>query len=170
MPDALIPIIIVLFFVVPVVVLFGLFPIYLYNIAWRALRETEPALPVFGASPMASSVYFRISGWFATAYGLVCLCHGLSGQLFIVDLAINFCGECTASPSRKIELWIWLATLWPIVLGRFWMPSARAQRIHEPSDAQKVFFWNGVIAQVKDLVRPDRPSRARRTAPRRATR
>ncbi|HEX7079395.1 MAG TPA: hypothetical protein VF329_00070 [Gammaproteobacteria bacterium] len=58
MPDALVWVFIVLFVLIPVIGFVVLWPIYLYNIAWRVFNQKEPIIPVYVvSSPNAINGY-----------------------------------------------------------------------------------------------------------------
>lgn len=166
MPDALIWTMVVFFVLIPLIGLVALWPLYLYNIAWRIFCHKEPIFPVYVFSSQKAingySLYIRDTGWKIQLYGLVCLCHGLAIQLFTLSFFVDSCAGCKVTPFQQVTIWIFLATAAPLAVSMSWVPSGHAQRIVRPEEGEKLAFWHGAVRCIKRLISRDNSERTRR--------
>jgi rubredoxin len=138
-------------FVLGVVILF---PFHLYNVAWRAIKETHPIIPVFlpGHSTSGRDGYYKLSGAAPKVYGVFCLIFGLSMQIFALDIAWNIGNTSYATFTQKIEVWVWLVCLFPVSFSAFWVPSASATSERTFKESHELFFWKGIWKLLKAQI------------------
>lgn len=109
------------------VLLFGLvfvWPMTLYNVFWVAVTNRAASLPIYyqkAGFPQAS--YYSFGGSVRIVYGLLCLTSSLSLHIAVIDLIMNSCSSCYATPIQKYSLLTWLATVWILALSGQWVMS-----------------------------------------------
>lgn len=152
MNEILMWVLIIVLAFIPITLAVTFVPFYLYNIAWRSFRAGRLVLPVLDPSKTRDPEYYHLSGIAPRIFGLACLLMGASTHLFPVVLVVEAsCETCNATWIPRAVAGIWVGSMPFVISSRYWVPalSRNPKRIREPSAAQRLFFWHGVIRAVK---------------------